>query len=101
MVADYYRADTEDGDHIEDPSEDSLFMLLTDLDATGNTYLTVTPPDDTATWYVSVARCDDGGYEVEYRDPHRREHEVIVHADAGRVALDLTVWLADRDHPGG
>ena len=31
MGADYYTAVTENGDHVDDPSEDGLFMLLEDL----------------------------------------------------------------------
>jgi hypothetical protein len=43
-IADYYIADTENGDHIDDPSEDGLFMLLSDLNQAGNTFITITPP---------------------------------------------------------
>jgi hypothetical protein len=46
MGADYYIADTENGDHIDDPSEDGLLMLLSDLNQAGNTFITTTPADD-------------------------------------------------------
>ncbi|WP_225993610.1 hypothetical protein [Actinomadura rudentiformis] len=69
MGADYYIANTENGDHIDDPSEDALFMLLQDLDDTDNTFITIGPADPNATWYASVALLEDGGYETEYRDP--------------------------------
>jgi hypothetical protein len=46
MAADYYDADTESGDHIDDPSEDALFMLLQDLDQADNTFVTINPADD-------------------------------------------------------
>jgi hypothetical protein len=36
MGADYYSADTENGDHMDDPSEDGLFMLLENLSQDGN-----------------------------------------------------------------
>ena len=38
MGADYSSADTENGDHIDDPSEDGLFMLLSELNQAGNTF---------------------------------------------------------------
>jgi hypothetical protein len=43
MGADYYSADTENGDHVDDPSEDGLFMLLEDLRLDGNSFVTITP----------------------------------------------------------
>ena len=43
MGADYYSADTENGDHMDDPSEEGLFMLLVDLNQAGNTFITITP----------------------------------------------------------
>ena len=46
MAADYYTADIENGDHVDDPSEDGLFMLLEDLTQDGNTFLTITPADE-------------------------------------------------------
>ncbi|MCO5970974.1 hypothetical protein [Actinoallomurus soli] len=100
MDADYYVADTEDGDHIDDPSEDALFMLLKDLDATENTFVTITPADPEAAWYASVSRLEEGGYEVEYRDPRHREHELTVQTNRSKIAKDLTLWLARRHHPG-
>lgn len=44
MGAGYYTADTENGDHADDPSEDSLFELIKDLNRAQNTFLTITPP---------------------------------------------------------
>ncbi|GAA2349888.1 hypothetical protein [Streptomyces violaceusniger] len=34
MAADYYCADSENGDHIDDPSEDALLGLISDLNGT-------------------------------------------------------------------
>jgi hypothetical protein len=47
-------------------------MLITDLDHTDNTFVTINPADLDATWYASVSLLDNGTYEVEYRDPRRR-----------------------------
>ncbi|MFB9832620.1 hypothetical protein [Actinoallomurus acaciae] len=88
--ADYYIADTENGDHVDDPSEDSLFMLFTELNTV----------DQEATWYASVSLLDDGTYEVEYRDARRREHELSVQTDRGQIARHLTIWLARRHFRG-
>jgi hypothetical protein len=54
MGADYYTADTENGNHIDDPSEDALFMLLEDLNQAGNTFITITPASDDPAWHASV-----------------------------------------------
>jgi hypothetical protein len=100
MAADYYIADTENGDHADDPSEDVLFMLISDLDHTGNTFITINPADTDAPWYASVSLLDNDTYEVECRDPHRREHTLTTHTDRRWIARELTAWLADRPYPG-
>ncbi|WP_262286763.1 hypothetical protein [Micromonospora sp. MA102] len=43
MTAEYHAADTENGDHIDDPSEDALFMLINQLGHPDNTFVTITP----------------------------------------------------------
>jgi len=98
MAADYFDADTENGDHIADPSEDALFMLLQDLAQPDNTFVTINPAGD-SDWYASVSLLDDGSYEVERRDTQRRQHDLITTTDINAVARDLTIWLADRQYP--
>jgi hypothetical protein len=95
----YYRADSENGDRIDDPSEDALFMLIDDLDAAGNTFVVIQPDQDDPAWFTSVAVLDGGGYEVVRRDTTRREHDVVTATDIGRIARDLTIWMAARDYP--
>ncbi|MFI7089415.1 hypothetical protein ACIBUR_38225 [Streptomyces anulatus] len=99
MRAEYYRADSENGDHIEDPSEDALFMLFDDLNSTDNTFVVIQPDEDDPAWSTSVTVLDDGGYEVVRRDTTRREHEVDTGTSIDRIARDLTIWMADRDFP--
>jgi hypothetical protein len=94
MAAEYYHVESENGDRADDPSEDALFMRLADLNHTDNTYLTVESVDDTEDWYATVSLLDEGEYEVELRDPRRAVHEITVEAEGGRVARDLTIWLA-------
>ncbi|KXK60319.1 hypothetical protein AWW66_19570 [Micromonospora rosaria] len=97
--ADYYHADTEDGDHIGDPSEDALFMLIEGLDQRDNTFVAINPADEDSAWYASVSLLDDGTYEVERHDPHQRHHDRTVENDPHHIARDLTIWLAGREYP--
>jgi hypothetical protein len=99
MAADYYIADTENGDHIDDPSQDALFILITDLDHTDNTFVTINPADSASTWYASVSLLDNGTYEVERRDPSQREHKLTTQTDRSQIAKDLTIWLAGLHYP--
>ncbi|MFD9423903.1 MULTISPECIES: hypothetical protein [unclassified Streptomyces] len=99
MEASYYRAQSEDGDFIDDPSEDALFMLFSDLNDAHNTFVVIRPYTDDPPWYASVT-VRDGGYEVVRRDTARREHEVATETSIHRIANDLTIWLAARDRDG-
>lgn len=96
VAARYYCADSENGDHIDDPSEDALFELLSDLNDTDNTFVVIQPDQDEPAWFTSVAVLEDGGYEVVCRDASRSEHEVRVEASLSRIASDLTIWMAAR-----
>ncbi|MFG2236036.1 hypothetical protein ACGFNX_39630 [Streptomyces sp. NPDC048723] len=84
------------GDHIADPSEDALFLLIGDLNGTDNTFVVIQPDEDDPAWFASVAVLDDGGYEIVRRDTTRREHDVTVETSIARIAGDLTKWLATR-----
>ena len=96
MAAEYYCADSENGDHVDDPSEDSLFMLISDLNGTDNTFVVVQPDEDDPAWFASVGVLDEGGYEIVRRDTTRREHNVTTETSIDRIAGDLTKWLAAR-----
>lgn len=100
MGAAHYRADSENGDHIDDPSEDALFMLIDDLNDSDNTFVVIQPDEDDPAWCTSVAVQDEGGYEVVRRDTTRREHKVTAETSIDRIARDLTIWMAARDFPG-
>lgn len=101
MGADYYAADTENGDHMDDPSEDGLYMLIEDLNDADNTFLTINPADTNLPWWATVAREEESGFEIVRRDPSRNEHEVTLDTDIGRIAADLTIWLTGRDFGRG
>ncbi len=96
MAARYYCADSENGDHVDDPSEDTLFMLIGDLNDSDNTFVVIQPDQDDPAWFASVAILDEGGYEVVRRDTTRREHDVTIETSTDRIAGDLTKWLAAR-----
>ncbi len=100
MGAEYYGADSENGDRVDDPSEDALFMMISDLDDSDNTFVVVHPDQDSPVWSASVAVLDEGGYEIVRRDATRDEHEVTTATSADDIARDLTIWMAARDFPG-
>ncbi|MCX4997981.1 hypothetical protein [Streptomyces longwoodensis] len=100
MGAQYYGADSENGDRIDDPSEDSLFMMISDLNDSDNTFAVLQPDEDDPVWFASVAVLDEGGYEIVRRDTSRNEHEVTTATSVNDIARDLTLWTAARDFPG-
>ncbi|WP_331750018.1 hypothetical protein OG529_36250 (plasmid) [Streptomyces longwoodensis] len=100
MGAQYYGADSESSDHIDDPSEDALFMMISDLNNSDNTFVVVQSDDDDPVWFASVAVLDEGGYEIVRRDASRNEHEVTTATSPNDIARDLTIWMAARDFPG-
>lgn len=100
MGAAYYRAESESGDHIDDPSEDALFMLIDDLNDSDNTFVVIQPDEDDPVWFTSVAVLEEGGYEVVRRDNTRREHDIVSETSIDRIARDLTIWMAARHFPG-
>ncbi|MGW6506539.1 hypothetical protein ACWGCP_03120 [Streptomyces niveus] len=91
MGAQYYGADSENGDRIDDPSEDALLMMISNLNNCDNTFVVVQPDEDDPIWFTSVAVLDEGGYKVV-----RCEHEV---ATTTSIAHDLTIWMAIRHFP--
>ncbi|MFB8392983.1 hypothetical protein [Streptomyces yangpuensis] len=99
MGAQYYGADSENGDRIDDPSEDALFMMISDLNDSDNTFVVVQPDDDPV-WFASVAVLDEGGYEIVRRDTTRNKHDVTTATSINDITRDLTIWMAARDFPG-
>ncbi|MET7874063.1 hypothetical protein [Streptomyces cyaneofuscatus] len=96
MAARHYGADSEDGDRIDDPSGDALFMKISDLSDLDNTFVVVQPDEDDPVWFASVAVLDEGGYETVRRDTTRNEHEVTTSTSINDIARDLTIWMATR-----
>lgn len=100
MGAQYYGAVSENGDRIDDPSEDALFMMIGDLNDSDNTFFVIQPDENDPLWFASVAVLDEGGYEIVRRDATRNEHEVTTATRINDIARDLTIWMAARDFPG-
>ncbi|MEU5047148.1 hypothetical protein [Streptomyces griseorubiginosus] len=100
MGSQYYAADSENGDRIDDPSEDALFMMLDDLNDSDNTFVVVQPDQDDPVWFASVAVLDECGYEMVRRGSSRHEHEVTSATSINDIAHDLTIRLAARNLPG-
>jgi len=46
VAATYFCADRENGDHLDDPSEDALFEVLSDLNDTDDTFVVIQPDQD-------------------------------------------------------
>lgn len=92
----FCRAETENGEVIDDPSEDAIYMLLEDLNTSDNTFVTIEPVAAGANWYVSISLLRAGVYEVEYRDADRREDAATVRTDRNAIAGESTSWIAWR-----
>lgn len=60
----YCCADSENGDHIDAPSEAALFMLIDDPSDTDITFVVIQPDDDGPARFTSVAVQDEGGHEI-------------------------------------
>lgn len=99
MAADYYIADTENGQFRDDPDQDALFVLVSDLNQGDNTFVTINPADESAAWHASVSLMPDGSYEIELADPDHHEHQLTTHTDHATITEHLTRWLATHQHP--
>ncbi|MFE7552043.1 hypothetical protein [Streptomyces gardneri] len=99
MGAQHYGAVSENGDRIDDPSEDALFMMISDLNCSDNTFVVVQPSEDSPVWFASVAVLDEDDYEIVRRDTTLNEHEVTTATGINDIARDLTIWMAARDFP--
>ncbi|MFE3112391.1 hypothetical protein ACFXKJ_29935 [Kitasatospora indigofera] len=100
MGADFYRAENENGEYVDDPSEAAVRTLLGGLDNAENTFVILQAEKDESSWYASVALTDEGGYEVVLRDPSCREHGVTTETSVEKIARDLILWIARRDFRG-
>jgi hypothetical protein len=95
-----YQARAAGGQVLDEPSEDTIFELLTDLSEPDNTRLTIAPPGAGAPWRAVVSLLPGGGFEVEYHDTTGGEHRVVTETNPDRIALDLIVWVSSMVRDG-
>jgi hypothetical protein len=98
MAAEHYIADAENGDFIDDPSEDALFTLVSGLNHDDNTFITINPADQSAGWYASISLLA-AAYEVELADPDHHEHQITTTNDPNNATQHLAKWLTTHQHP--
>ena len=90
-------ADTENGDYIDDPTEDQLRELIAGLGQATGSFVTINPATGDASWYASVSLLPDGTTEIEHADPrHGENHRAITTSSPADIARDLSNWLANR-----
>ena len=95
------KAETENGELIREPSESAIFGLIVELAVPDNTFVIIEPDEDDPAWFASVSLLEDGSYEVEFRDPIHRDHQVSTHTDhPSRIADTVADWAfyASRIH---
>jgi hypothetical protein len=91
-------AESEAGDHLEDPGRVELLKLIADLNAADNTFFIVFPNDETLDWAISVHTRPGalGGYEIERTDPTTGQHDTTPHADHVTIATEILTWIQQR-----
>lgn len=91
----WYCAESESGEMVEDPSEDALYELISELAEPDNTFIVIERPENDA-WHCVVTLLEGGGFEIEYRDQSSGEHRVESSRSISGIALSVTHWLAGR-----
>lgn len=90
-------ADTETGDCLQDPTQDQLTGLITELGGSSGSFITLTPADQAQGWYASVSLLPGGSTEIAYGDPATGEnHQAITTDSPASIAATLTTWLTAR-----
>jgi hypothetical protein len=93
MTEPVLRALTGSGQTWDDPSEDLLFDLLSDIEAGEEEFLIVERASDTTgQTYAQVRRTDDGLYQVEHRDGSPRQHFQAFTPDKRLAHSLITAW---------
>ena len=93
MTAALLRVRMESGQIWDDPSEDLLFELLSDMERGEEQFLIVERvADATGQTFAQVARTDAGGYQVEYREGEEDRHFQALTEDKRLVHSVITLW---------
>jgi hypothetical protein len=84
---------TESDERWNDPSEDLLFELLSDVERGEGNYLIVErTTDPSGNTYAQALRCEDGSYVVEHREGSADRHYGTSVADLHAAHQLLTGW---------
>ncbi|MCM0674038.1 hypothetical protein NCC78_04885 [Micromonospora phytophila] len=100
MTAPLLRVRMESGQIWDDPSDDLLFELLSDMERGNEQFLVMDRlADVTGQTFVQVARTEVGGYQVEYREGDADRHfqaftedKRIAHSVITSWAFELPGW---------
>jgi hypothetical protein len=93
MTAPSLRAEVENGQTYDDPSEDALFEILGDVDAGEALWVIVERLDDpNQQTYAQALRDKDGTYVVERRLGTPDTHEATRTPDMRSAQQLLTAW---------
>jgi hypothetical protein len=93
MTSPLLRAVLENDDSFDDPSEDLLFEILSDIEAGDALWVIVERVDDaTGQTYAQVLRDHDGTYIVERRLGNEATHESTRAPDMKEAHELLTRW---------
>jgi hypothetical protein len=89
---------SESGEILEDPSEDGLFLLLSDVEAGRAEFLIVERTSDpSGQTYAQSLRLGDGRYVVERRDGAPDRHYKTVALDMRDAHALLTGWAFELE----
>lgn len=99
MTAPILRLTMGSGETWDDPSEDALFMYLSDALDTSD-FLIVDRLDREGDHYMQVA-CEDGRLLVESREGDASTHRHAFTDDMRVAHEELTAWAFELPSPGG
>lgn len=93
MAIPILRAAMDSGETYDDPSEDLLFELLSDIERGDEEFLIVERlADGTGQTYAQVRRTDHGQYQVEHRDGGPDRHFQAFTPDMRLAHMLVTGW---------
>ncbi|MGC5022405.1 hypothetical protein [Micromonospora sp. DT47] len=96
MTLPLLRVTMESGETWDDPSEDLLFELLSDMERGEEQFLVVDRlADATGQTFAQVARTHAGEYQVEYREGGADHHFQAFSEDKRLVHSVITCWAFD------
>jgi hypothetical protein len=97
MTQPVLRAELENGDTYDDPSEDALFILFEDIEAGEQLFVIVEElADTTRQTYIQALRDKDGTYIVEWRAGTPESHQGTRVSDMREAHRLVADWASGR-----